>query len=126
MSGRAHVILSDGRQVRGFRKTLKRRAPSALLPDWTLTMRLPQDMRFMGVDPIITGKRKSWVISQGCARIRQMVPDFDGVVHAVLSADPTAFLSPQPCQLRFDGPEVIASWARHCQVISNASAGRRH
>ena len=148
MSGRVRVTLADGRKCVGFRTTLKRRAPAAAMhrqPDWRLTITLPRDMRFIGlasgdypgmvgvsIGPLVatvTGKRRSWVLEQGCALIRDIAPGFDGVVGAVLSRDPAPEgppiadapfrqPAPAPCQLRFDRREVVAAWARHCQVIA--------
>lgn len=53
MSGRVLVTLADGRRVRGYRKTLARRAPRTpahLREDWLLSLILPEDdMRFIGL-----------------------------------------------------------------------------
>lgn len=47
MSGRVSVLLSDGRRVRGYRKTLNvrtKRTSAHLLPPWVLSFELPAEI----------------------------------------------------------------------------------
>lgn len=106
MSGRARMLLPDGRYTH-YRKTMQRRraaTPAHLLPDWKLAFILPQhDMRFLGVAPgrvdgligvhiepglcLVAGKNREWVLNQAVAFVRKVVPDFAGTISIVLSRD---------------------------------------
>lgn len=96
MSGRVRVTLSDGRRVTGFRKTLRvnkriPRTPDWQLPDWRLSVVLPDDLAFAfspGLFPGIigvtigkgglievVGKSKNWVIGQVVSFLQKVAKD---------------------------------------------------
>lgn len=107
MSGRVRHTLSDGRVVRGYRKTLTRRARRADLPDWRIALLLPTALSFTlrpgylsgiaGAEAtplgniVITDKRKKFVLDQVGRVLRRLAPS--GLVDplsAVLERDDEA------------------------------------
>lgn len=107
MSGRVGVRLSDGRFVRGYRKTLARRAPRTpphLRQAWELSLILPgDDMRFFGVSDgptpvmcvearragsswqiVAVGRHREFVATQMVRWLKSMAPDYARPLNATL------------------------------------------
>lgn len=147
MSGRVSVLLSDGRRVTGYRKTLRvatKRTPQHMLPDWKLSFVLPPALGFTlptgpypGIIGVrigelglvtIAGKSRDWVIGQSAKFWSQVcrrhaVREIDAVLTRADEPGPTLSGpirkgATTTCRLKFDDLGAVVIWGSTMRRVS--------